>query len=157
MTYTDSFKKTMVQKLLTPGGKGVKELSEEIGVCTQTLYNWRDRYSNVQNAISTPKSPRKWTIKEKYSAVLASSNLPEKEYGRWLRETGLLSEHIEIWKKEVEETMSSPKDKEEIKVLKKKNKELENELRRKEKALAEMAALITLQKKTAFILADEDN
>ena len=157
MTYTDNFKKTMVQKLLTPGGKGVKELSEEIGVCTQTLYNWRDRYSNVQNTISTPKSPRKWTIKEKYSAVLASSNLPEQEYGRWLRETGLHSEHIEIWKKEVEETMSSPKDKEEIKGLKKKNKELEKELRRKEKALAEMAALITLQKKTAAILGDEED
>lgn len=157
MTYTEGFKKTMVQKLLTPGGKGVKELSEEIGVCTQTLYNWRDRFSNVPYSAKIPKSPRKWTIKEKYSAILASSNLSEKEYGQWLRETGLHSEHIEIWKKEIEETMSSPKDKEEIKLLKLKNKELGKELLRKEKALAEMAALLILQKKTAAILAEREN
>jgi len=155
MQFTEGFKKAMIEKLLIPGGKGVTELSKEIGVSTQTLYNWRDKYSNGPQVLKA-KSPRKWNIKDKYSAVLESSNLSEQEFGRWLRETGIHSEHIELWKKEIEEMVSSPKDKEEIRELKKKNKELEKELARKDKALAEMAALITLKKKAEVIWGGED-
>lgn len=155
MQFTEGFKKAMIEKLLTPGGKGATELSKEIGVSTQTLYNWRDKYSNDPQMFK-PKSPRKWSVKDKYSAILESSNLSEQEFGRWLRETGIHSEHIDLWKKEIEAMVSSPKDKDEIRELKKKNKELEKELARKDKALAEMAALITLKKKAEAIWGGED-
>ena len=122
MRFTEDFKKEMVKKLLVPGGKGASELSEEIGVTTQTLYNWRDKLQHELNIDPVQKSPRKWNIKEKYSAILESSNLPEVAYGAWLRKTGLHSEHIEMWKKEIETMVSSPKDKEEIRKLKKQNK-----------------------------------
>ena len=45
MEFKSEFKKEMVRKLLLPGGKGAAELSREIGVTPQTLYNWRDKYS----------------------------------------------------------------------------------------------------------------
>ncbi len=156
MKFTEGFKKSMVEKLLTPGGKGISELSKEIGVTPQTLYNWRDKLKSDDNITLNQKSPRKWNIKDKYSAILESANLPEKELGRWLRETGLHSEHIKLWKKEIEAMVSSPKDKEEIRKLKKTNKNLEKELARKEKALAEMAALLTLKKKANAIWGEEE-
>ena len=153
MEYSEGFKKSVVEKLLMPGGKGVSELSQEIGVCNQTLYNWRDRYANSE---LIPKSPRKWNLKDKYSAVMEAAGLSGEELGKWLRKTGLHGEHIDIWKKEIEQIVSSPKDKEEIRKLKAENKKLKKELDRKEKALAETAALLTLKKKAAAIWGEEE-
>lgn len=158
MGFTEGFKKAMVEKLLTPGGKGITELCKEIGVSHQTVYNWRDKYKNVEEfGPIKAMSPRRWNIKDRYTAVLESAGLRGDELGKWLRKTGLHSDHIELWKKEIEQMVSSPKDKEEIRHLKKRNKELEKELLRKEKALAEMAALITLKKKAEAIWGDEEN
>jgi transposase len=158
MEFTEGFKKSMVEKLLTLGGKGITELSKEIGVCNQTLYNWRDRYINVEDIRNREAvSPRRWKIKDRYSAVLESAGLAGDDLGKWLRKTGLHSEHIELWKKEIELMVSSPKDKEEIRHLKKRNKELEKEILRKDKALAEMAALVILKKKLDAMWGDEED
>ena|SRR4030065_341124 len=153
MEFSEGFKRSVVEKLLTPGGKGISELSKEIGVSNQTLYNWRDRYIN-KDAI--PKSPRKWNMKDKYSAVIEAAGLTGEELGKWLRKTGLHSDHLDIWRKEIEQMVSSPKDKEEIRKLKAENKQLKKELLRKEKALAETAALLTLKKKAAAIWGEEE-
>lgn len=153
MEYTEGFKRAMVEKLLSPGGKGIKELSKEIGVCNQTLYNWRDRYARGGDL---PKSSRKWKLKDKYTAVMEAAGLSGEDLGKWLRKTGLHSDHLELWKKEIEEMVSSPKDKEEIRRLKEENKSLRKELNRKDKALAETAALLTLKKKAEAIRGGED-
>jgi len=157
MKFSDGFKESIVEKLLMPGGKGASELSKETGVSKQTLYNWRDKYGNAEDIIkSTIRSPRHWNPKDKYNAVLESATLSDDELGRWLRKTGLHSDHLELWKKEIEQMVSSSKEKEELRKLRKRNKELEKELRRKEKALAEMAALLTLKKKAEMIWGGED-
>ena len=153
MEYSEGFKKSMVEKLLTPGGKGIGELSKEIGVSNQTLYNWRDKYINKD---IIPKSPRKWNMKEKYTAVMEAAGRTGEDLGKGLRKTGLHSEHLDIWKKEIEQMVSSPKDKEEMRKLKAENKQLKKELQRKEKALAETAALLTLKKKAAAIWGEEE-
>ena len=69
--------------------------------------------------------------------------------GTWLREKGLHSEHLTLWEQEIKDTLKNEDNalKLENQNLKKKQKELEKELHRKEKALAEMAALMTLKKK----------
>ena len=45
MKYNEGFKKNIVEKMLTPG-VSVTEISKEIGVSTNTLYNWRKKFSN---------------------------------------------------------------------------------------------------------------
>ena len=67
MKFSEGFKKSMVEKLLTPGGIGISELSKEIGVSNQTLYNWRDKFVNEDDIA---KSPRKWNMREKYTALI---------------------------------------------------------------------------------------
>ena len=84
--------------------------------------------------------------------------MPEKETGYWLRKNGLKSEHLKIWEKEILKMTTSTQYKNEIKNLKKQNFELEKELKTKDKALAEVTALLVLKKKAnALFLGEEEN
>lgn len=155
MEYGKNFKQAMVQKLLLPGGPSVMTLSRETGVSEQSLYNWKAKYQTSESR-ATPRSPRQWTQDDKYEALLESAKLTGEELGKWLREKGLRSEHIELWRQEMKKNVNQQKKDEEIRELRKKNKELERELRRKEKALAEMSALVVLKKKVAALWGDEE-
>jgi capsule polysaccharide export protein KpsE/RkpR len=65
---------------------------------------------------------------------------------------GLYPHHIEQWKLDFVESPvqdNSFQNKAEVKTLKTENKSLKKELNRKDKALAETAALLVLQKKCA--------
>ena len=78
--------------------------------------------------------------------------------GQWLRENGLHSEHITLFDQEIRDLVDykGHSEKEEIKKLKKENKRLSEELDKKEKALAEMAALYTLKKKAEALWGERE-
>jgi transposase len=157
MLYAENFKKAMVQKLLLPGGPSVLSLSRETGVSEQSLYNWKVKYQN-RGSGGSQRSPRQWTNEDKYEALLEAARLTGEDLGKWLRKKGLRSEHIEIWQQEMKKNLNQRKKDDEIRELKKKNKELEleRELLRKDKALAEMSALVVLKKKVGLLWGDED-
>ena len=148
MNYSEGFREAAVKKMLEPGARGVAELSRELGVSEQTLYNWRNRF---RVAGIKDRTPRQWTVQERYDATLHAASLTEDTYGEWLRTAGLRSDDIDTWKKEIRAMTSSTKDKEENRELRKKNKELERELYRKDKALAEVSALLVLKKKVDLL------
>jgi len=148
MNYSEGFKEAAVKKMLEPGGRGVAGLSRELGVSEQTLYNWRNQF---RVAGVNERTPRQWTVQERYDATLYAASLTEDTYGEWLRTEGLRSDDIDTWKKEIRAMTSSTKDKEENRELRKKNKELERELYRKDKALAEVSALLVLKKKVDLL------
>jgi transposase len=156
MLYAEEFKKAMVQKLLQPGGPSVLSLSRETGVSEQSLYNWLARYQNGGSA-KPQRSPRQWTNLEKYDALLEAAKLTGEDLGKWLRENGLRSEHIEIWQQEMKTNLNQQKKNTELKDAKQRIKELERELRRKDKALAEMSALVVLKKKLEALWGDEED
>jgi len=110
------------------------------------------------NAKSPSKSPRQWTVQEKLEAVLEASRLEDKELGKFLREKGLHSAQLEEWRQAAEVALEGPKKpgKRKVSPEKKVIKGLEKDLRRMEKALAEAAALLVLQKKAQAIWGDED-
>ena len=158
MIYGENFKRAMVRKMLMPGGPGVTELSREIGVNKQTLYNWRDKFHDGgEESAYTHRSPRQWTGEEKYEALLEAAGLTGEDLGKWLREKGLRSEHIEKWRQEMKKNVNQQKRIDEIRQLKKKNKELQRELQRKDKALAEMSALVVLKKKVDMFWGDGES
>jgi hypothetical protein len=154
MEFNDNFKKEMVKKLLMPGGKGATELSREIGISTQTLYNWRNRFKNG-NVFTTGDIPSKWRFESRIKAIFDYSGLSGNEKGEWLRKNGLKSEHLELWKTEFLKMTDTKKYKEENRILKNKNKTLEKELLRKDKALAEVSALLILKKKVEDLFSVE--
>ncbi len=105
------------------------------------------------------KTPDEWTLPEKNEAIIEAAGLSPEEQGEWLRKKGLHSGHLTLWKKEIQEALSglssgiSAKEKQEFK---KQIKDLEKDIRRKDKALAEMSALIVLKKKLETLLEDEE-
>ena len=88
--------------------------------------------------------------------VLEAAGVPEPEKGSWIREKGLHSEHLKLWQQEIRDTVTDThkQDNAELRQAKKRIKELEKDLNYKEKALAEMGALLVLKKKLHQILEE---
>lgn len=101
------------------------------------------------------RRPGERSAQEKLRAVIEYEGMPEDKRGEYLRREGLQSEHIEGWKKSMEAGLGgsalSAAERSERAADKKKIQELERELRRKDKALAETTALLVLKKKADLI------
>ena len=161
--YSEAFKEEMVRKVLTRGGKSIKEIAEEAGIHRSVLDLWRRERTMSGKEIRRNPGERRiqdWTAQEKLQAVLETEGLSPEELGVYLRKKGLYSAHLEQWKHEIlaalQEEKRGKRKNVELLEVKKKNKELERELRRKEKALAEATALLILKKKAALIWGKEE-
>ena len=73
----------------------------------------------------------------------------------WCRENGLFTHHLIRWKAAFCADIKVAPGSREIRVLKGENDQLKRELVRKERALAEAAALLILQKKFRALWEDE--
>lgn len=164
-TYTQGFRARLVQRLLGPEEIGVTALSNETGVSKAALYRWMRSASNV-NGMNGGKDNQKgasrskqWTAEEKLRVLNESSQLSDAELGAYLRSQGIHEATLQQWRDAATSALASSskprtakKSPEAKRVV-----QLERELHRKEKALAEMAALITLQKKVQAIWGDGDD
>jgi len=80
----------------------------------------------------------------------------EAQRSTWCREHGVYPQQLDGWKAEFEALGSRPANPRELAVERNKRRKLEKELRRKEKALAEAAALLTLSKKAQAIWGTDE-
>jgi|TARA_B100001964_G_C14191682_1_gene581374 transposase-like protein len=157
--YSDTIKEAMVVKLTSPGAPSASSLAQEVGITQSTLSRWVKEYAKVGRAggVMKARRPLDWAAEEKLNAVLQYEKLEEEERGQYLREKGLHAVHIERWIEELIEGLKSSKSGKRDPRDKKRIKELEKELRRKEKALAETAALLVLKKKVQAIWGDGED
>lgn len=122
-------------------------------------YNVRYEKKNNKNG-SLQRRPQNWSPDEKLRAIMEIDQLSPDQVGAYLREKGLHEAQIKQWRQAISEALGagalrknrSKKDSEWKRI-----KQLEKELRRKDKALAETAALLVLKKKAAAIWGDEDD
>jgi len=152
--YSESFRNQAVEKLLAPNSGSIKDVAEKIGVPGSTLFGWKQKYANSHGMKKSKSSKNQWTAEQKLKAVAETLNLSESERGEYLRKNGLLSSDLESWREESLlglKTVGRPKKDPEVFELRKDKKELERDLRRKEKALAEMSARVVLLKKSREI------
>jgi hypothetical protein len=138
-----------VARLLPPESANVGVVAKEIGVSVQTLERWRN------DAQSMPALGRAWTAGARLEAVIASAAMGEADKSSWCREHGIYPTELDKWRlsattalAEPEEARASPQA---TRQDKKRIKDLERELLRKDRALAETAALLVLSKKVAAI------
>ena len=166
MPYSSRFKARMVQRMAGPEGISARALSREVGVAQATLSRWLLAASTVapmggdrSDKDAESRSTRRWTFEEKLRAVAAASTLSDAELGAFLRREGLHEAQLAEWRSLAEAALTSPKKPKRSgpSPEDKKIRSLEKELRRKEKALAEMAALLTLKKKAEAIWGDADD
>jgi len=155
-SYTKEFKESVLKRLEEPTNDTITTLSEELGIPRTTIYQWIKK----ENKNTTNHKPsNKWTSQDKFQAVLETSTLTERELAEYCRRKGIYVEEIHIWKEQCLKanatTIEDPqKLKEALKEEKDKIRKLEKELRFKEKALAETAALLVLRKKANAIWGD---
>jgi hypothetical protein len=141
-----------------------------VGVNQPTLSKWL-RDARTLRTVSKSKSkaeprekarrrPEDWSAEEKLEVVLKARGLSEAELGEFLRREGLHEEQLRQWMQSVElaalESLRGARKSSGKSSGAKRIKELERELRRKEKALAEAAAILVLRKKAEALWGDED-
>ena len=104
----------------------------------------------------TDTRSRSWSSAEKFAVVLETAPLNEAERAEYARRKGLYVEQIAAWMQACRDANGALGERSENRTDKKRIHELERELNRKEKALAEAAALLVLRKKAQAIWGDED-
>lgn len=147
--YGTKFKAQTVARLLPPESAPITTVSGESGVSVATLERWR------ADALSMPARARAWTAAARLQAVIATAAMDEVQLSAWCREQGVYPMELQQWKEnataalsEIPEERISPQ---ETRDARKRVKELERDLRRKDKALAETAALLVLSKQLQAI------
>ena len=163
-TYTDEFKEAMVQKILANPGRSVKSVSMGAGISPSTLRNWKDKYCRNRGLDLSKKRTNKFKPEEKFNTVILTASMNEAEKNEYCRKNGIYPEEIEQWRKscingcdDKSATAADKKNKGSARKWEQENKQLKKEIRRKDKALAETAALLVLKKKAQAIWGDPED
>jgi len=147
--YGEEFRSRVVARLLPPESAAMGELSKEVGVSVQTLERWREV------AQTMPARGRAWSAAARLEAVITAAALDETGKNAWCREQGVFPTELDSWRVSATTALTDPEGvratPQATRADKKRIKELERELLRKDKALAETAALLVLSKKVAAI------
>lgn len=159
----------MVQRMTGPQPISANLLAEETGVCQSSLSRWsraasyevKKRGNGVQRSSepneSEPVRPEDLPATEKLRLLRESLELSDDELGAFLRRHGLHQAQLDQWREKALEALQKPKRAHSGKSPEAKRiRELERELNRKDKALAEVTALLALKKKLSALLGDED-
>jgi transposase len=154
----------MVSKLVGPNAMSATALSKETGLAQATLSRWLKEASNLKMSMSpkheekpAAKQLQEWTPEEKFAIVLEAASLSDGELGVFLRSKGLTSAVLEEWREQAMTGLRGTKQISANVVGSARVKQLERELARKDKALAEAAALALLQKKVQALFGGEDD
>ena len=143
--------------MLPPNNVAIRQLSQEEGISEATLHNWRaEARGRGQLLPAADRGPEGWSSGNKFTAVLETAALNEADVAEYCRKRGLYPAQIAAWRVACEQAndwdrTSTARLGQATKDEKKRVKELERELARKEKALAEAAALLILRKKASAI------
>lgn len=161
--YSVEKKEWVLRQMMAPLNRPVSELAEETGIHVVTLYSWRRKAR--ESGVVMPgngKGSNDWSSAEKFRVVLETMTLSETELSEYCRSKGLYKEQVAEWREacekandqaEIRQQHAKDKDKQSARRI----KELERELKRKEAALAEAAALIILKKKANAIWGDGED
>jgi transposase-like protein len=162
-TYTAGFKGRMVQRMAGREAISATALAREVGVSQNTLSRWLREASETAPTVASMKKKRshRRTAEEKLEVVLKAAALTDDELGAFLRREGLHEAQLEEWRRTAMEAatgaLKAPHGKRSEQTLeRRKIRELERELRRKNDALAEAGALLLLKKRFEEMLGDAD-
>jgi transposase-like protein len=165
MEYSELVRARMVRRMVGPGAVAATELSRETGIPQPTLSRWlrgaaslrlvtskQDDTSEVE-ATSEPKRPQDWTPMERLQFLVEAEGLGDQALGELLRQRGVHREQLDAWRTAVTEAFA-PSAASRRSHEGKRIKQLEREIARKDRALAETAALLVLQKKVQLLFPD---
>jgi len=147
--YSKKVKESIFKRLAPPNAEKVPDIARETNIPVNTLYTWRSKV--LKSNPTSNKKASKWSYSDKFQAVLETASLSKLETAKYCREKGIHVEELKSWIKQCQNANENKF--EEPKELK---DNLKKELREKEKALAETAALLVLRKKARAIWGDPE-
>ncbi len=155
MNYSIELKRALVKRFLSEPENQIGHFSRENGVPESCLRDWiRQSELGILGVMKRTKYVQNWTFSDKFLAILEYEKLSEEEQGKWLRLRGLKSEKIETWKQELSSMLNQLENQGKNAFENKKIKNLEKELSLKDKALAEVSALLFAKKKLEAIFGE---
>ena len=162
--FSQEFKVQSVEKALSrSSNQTLKNISDSLGVGQSTLQKWirlakDNKLEKLNSSMSKEKSPQDWNKSQRLDAILHCHSMSDEQASTYCRENGIYPHHLQEWKTAfLSDTQGSgPLSGQEQKKLKQDNKRLRQELNRKEKALAETAALLVLSKKCQAIWGEKE-
>ena len=151
--YSQKRKDAVLKRMMQPENAPVPMLAEETGISKVTLYDWRKHA--IAKGLVVPQdtqNPENWSAEYKFSVVLETAVMNQAELAQYCRKKGLFAEQIAAWKENclqgnARATNQSKEEKRQTQLARGEVKQLKRELRRKDEALAETAALLVLRKK----------
>jgi len=162
MKYSEKRKAEIIGKMAGPDRLSIAELAKREKISTATLYNWR-KEARAQGRLlpDADDSPAGWSAADKFNAVLQAASLSEVQTAEFCRANAILPEQLERWGTACRQ--ANDWDRSQSERLQKSRRadqarirELEADLTRKDKALAETTAILVLRKKLQGILEGED-
>ena len=162
--YSAEIRERAVQQMMPPLNRKVLDLARETGITTVTLRTWRHQARAGGKVVpGDGKQADQWSSQDKFRVVLESASLNAAELAEYCRRKGLYVEQIKAWREACEQANRPPqpsqarREREADKAAQQRIKQLERELRRKEAALAETAALLVLRKKAEALWGKEED
>jgi transposase-like protein len=155
--YSEDFKEQALAKVYSRGNnQTVQDVANDLNLCLQTLKTWMKKaeWASPRDPQAKSKHPQDWRPEERLAALQKSYGLLGEDLNAWCREQGVFVHQLEQWKADfcLQSGTAATRT---LQSLKADNQRLERELLRKDKALAEAAALLVLQKKFRALLAGE--
>ncbi len=162
LRYSQEQKESIIKRMMPPNNESVSKISKEEGISDVTLYKWRRQARAA--GVATPgngQTSDKWSSQDKFLIVMETFVMNEIELAEYCRKKGLYREQIEAWKSVCLQANGQAFDQAKklngaLKEEQQRAKQLEKELQKKEKALAEAAALLLLRKKAQAIWGDDE-
>ena len=163
MGYSPERRESVLKKMLPPSNISIAELSKAEGISDATLYLWRKQARDEGRLMpDSDNSPNGWSSRDKFAAVMETAAMSEIEKSAYSRERGIYPEQLSQWRMACEQANDWQQStdrtlKATTRVDRKRINKLEKELARKEKALAEAAALLVLRKKYEGLFQDDED
>lgn len=151
-------KTASLARLLPPYSMTVAAVAQMEGISEATLYNWRKQAKAEGKPVpgSHQKNSEQWSAEARFAVIVETATLSQAEVAEYCRQKGLYPEQITQWKQAFLQAPPAVDDKAALKQSQKRIKQLEKELTRKEKALAEAAAILVLRKKLRDLYGETD-
>ena len=165
--YPKELKESVIQKMMPPNNVPISQLVQDTGIPDATLYTWRKKA--LSRGIPVPgngKNPDQWSPENQLAVIIETAAMNQTEMAEYCRKKGLFAEQIQQWKEAFISSVSASsgsttEQRKALAVEQKKDKQtikkLERELKRKDKALAETAALLVLTKKAQEIWGEAED
>jgi len=161
--YSPHLIESIITKALPPNAAPIVELAKESGIPYSTIYTWvsMSRKNRSKSNNNIPTRPKSQSAEAKFKAVMDTLNMTEEEKGAYCRQHGFYTHHLEEWKKLILEGLGATHTEKSQKIENQKTKieikKLQSDLRRKDKALAEVSALLILKKKADLLWGDNED